>query len=329
MKELTVAIVGLNEARLDVEREIFEAGGIRMVTVPKPSEGGPLPLELQHADGMLMSGSWPVNRSVMSQLKRCRVIGRYGLGYDSIDVDEATRRGIAVVIARGYCEEEMSDHALALMLSWHRRIPFYDRRLHTGRPIPVRIPIPRISTLTAGLCGFGNVARRLAPKLHALGMRVIAFDPYADPRSFTAMNVEHVDFDTLLTESDVISIHCALTQQTQHLFNATAFAKMKPNALLINTARGAIIDTGALVQALNDGQIAGACLDVLETDAMEQHNLKDVEPLLLTPHMAWQSDTARIELSRRAALNVRAVLEGKRPEGLVNHDVAEVLNLVG
>lgn len=324
-----VVVVGRSAEKLAIEQEIFASAGIHLNALPHPREGEPLPGELQEADGILFSGSWSVDGHVLRQLKRCRVIGRYGLGYDSIDVDKATAQGIAVVIARGYCEEEISEHVLALMLSWYRRIPFYDRQARGDSPIKIAIPIPRISTLTAGLCGFGGIARALAPKLQAMGMKVIAYDPFIPPDVFSSLEVRSVSFDELLAESDMISIHCALTEDTHHLFNETAFKTMKRNALLINTARGGIIDTASLANALRNNEIAGACLDVVEAGAVETLALHTIDSLLLTPHMAWDSSTARIELSRRAATNVRSVLEGKIPDGLVNPDVITSLNLVG
>lgn len=324
-----VVIVGRKPDAVDLERAVFSEAGIRVTTLAQPPEGSGLPDEIRNADGILQAGSWPVTREVIGQLTRCRVVGRYGLGYDNIDVDAATERGIAVVTARGYCEEEISDHVLAFLLSWHRRIPFYDRLHRSGVRQKLAHPIPRISTLTGGLCGFGGIARCLAPKLKALGMHVVAFDPFLPNELFTQFGVERVDFDGLLARADVISIHCALTDETRHLFNEAAFKAMKPNALIINTARGGIIDTGALVSALQAGEIAGAGLDVLEEGDFERYRLHEIETLLHTPHMAWQSETARVELARRSAFNVRLVLEGKRPDGLVNSNVIPALNLVG
>lgn len=328
MPQATVLAVGKDDANLSIEREILSEANIAIRGVSAKSVESMIPREVLDADGILHSG-WRIDRQVIKALRRCRVIGRYGLGYDNIDVEAATERGIAVVTARGYCDEEIPDHVLAFMLSWFRQIPFYDRAARAGSLRVIADPIPRISTLTAGLCGFGQIARNLTPKLKALGMRVLAYDPYAPDEAITALGAERTDFDGLLNESDVISIHCALTDETHHLFDAPAFRKIKSSAVIINTARGGIIDTGALVRALQNGELAGACLDVLETGAFEEYALHQIENLLLTPHMAWRSETARVELARRAATNVRAVLEGRKPDGLINPDVISSLNLVG
>ncbi len=328
MPQATVVAVGKNDAALEIERSILSEAGFEIIGIPVKAVEDTIPDVVRSADGILHSG-WRIDREVIRSLRRCRVIGRYGLGYDNIDISAATEHGMAVVTARGYCDEEIPDHVLAFMLGWYRQIPFYDRSVRSGSLRGSARPIPRISTLTAGLCGFGQIARNLAPKLQALGMRVLAYDPYAADDAFTALGVERTDFDGLLRHSDMISIHCALTDETHHLFDEGALKRLKPNAIIINTARGGIIDTAALAKGLRDGKVAGACLDVLETGAFEEHALHEIENLLLTPHMAYRSETAVVELARRAATNVRAVLLGQKPDGLVNPDVIATLNLVG
>lgn len=327
MKNQTVAVVGVSKARFAHLQVLLAEGDIDAVAVSVPEPDRELPEALRHADGILFGGSWPVTRDVIAQLDNCRVIGRFGLGYDSIDVEAATARNMAVVVARGYCEEDMADHVMAFLLAWQRHIVFYDRESRTGEGRPEGLPMPRISNLTVGLCGFGGVARYLARKLKAFGCEVIAHDPYVAADTFTQAGVEAVRFDELLRRSDVLSIHCALTKETRHLFSTAAFERMKTNALLINTARGAIVDTGALVWALENGQIAGACLDVVEEGALAEYNLKDMDRVLLTPHIAYRSEESLEDLYRIAATNVRLVLEGKRPDGLVNPAVASKLNL--
>lgn len=328
MKKMTVAVVGGNHARLEQVGLVFAEANIECVAADVPGPMDDFPDPIKYADGILFGGSWPVTRDIMDRLKNCRVIGRFGLGYDSIDVPAATERDIAVVVARGFCEEEMADHVIAFLLAWHRRIVFHDRTAKTGRTVPLDMPIPRISTLTIGLCGFGGVARNAARKLKSFGTHLIAYDPYVSDEAFSDFGVEKVGFPQLLAQSDVISIHCALTDDTRRLFSEETFEAMKPNALVINTARGAIIDTDALVSALEKKKIAGACLDVIEEGATHTYNLNQNDRILLTPHMAYNSEAALKDLNRIAAENVRSVLEGKIPNGLVNSEVAKVLHLI-
>ena len=339
----SVAYVKRKAAAL--EREILEGAGIRIVEVSEKELEGGLPPAVLDADAILQT-TWRIDRNVIGQLRRCRVVGRSGLGYDNIDVAACTERGIAVVVPRGYGEDDVSDHALAFILAWYRRIVHYDRLVQAG-DLNGRVPgrIPRLSTLVAGLCGFGGIARRLAPKLQVLGMRVLAFDPYVPDDVFARAGVERVDFDGLLARSDLISIHSALTPETYHLFDDAAFARMERRPLIVNTARGSIIDTRALERALNAGRVAGACLDVREgvhvayfQDPDEKHpdgqtheevlqRLSRHPEVLLTPLVAYQSDRASEELSRRLAQNVVDVLQGRVPEGLVNPEVAALLGL--
>lgn len=322
-----VAVVGPSQRDLGIERQVFEIIGAEICQVPLGSAtAGALPEAVRQADAIL-HGAWRIDRPVIDQLERCRVIGRYGLGFDNIDVAAATARGIAVVVAKGYCESEMSDHALAFILGWYRQILFYDRKRWLNGARHDSGPIPRIRTLTAGLCGFGGIARVTAPKLQALGMTVIAFDPHVSDEMFASLNVRRVGFDELLRRADAISIHCALTPETHHLFEASAFARMKSTALLVNTARGGIVDTAALAHALETGEIAGACLDVLEEGAYETHDLGRFPSLLTTPHIAWRSEASRVEVVRFAAIAVREVLCGRTPPGLVNPEVAPNLGL--
>lgn len=343
MGQATVAFVKRKAAKL--ERELLEGAGLKVIELADADLAGGLPGALLDADAILQT-TWRIDQSVVEQLRRCRVVGRSGLGYDNIDVAACTRRGIAVVVPRGYGEDDVSDHTLAFILAWYRRIVHYDRLVQAG-DLAGRAPgpIPRLSTLVAGLCGFGGIARRLAPKLQVLGMRVIAYDPYVPDAVFAAAGVERVDFAQLLARSDLISIHSALTPETYHLFDDAAFARMERRPLIVNTARGSIIDTFALERALERGLIAGACLDVregvhvayfqdpekeAERAALYEAALRRISRhpnVLLTPLVAYQSDRAAEELSRRLVQNVIDVLQGRIPEGLVNPEVAATLGL--
>lgn len=328
----------------DIERQIFGGAGIAIdcVSAEELQEG--IPERVFSADALLLSQA--ADRDFLSRLTQCRVIGRYGLGYDNIDIEACNDLGIAVVVPRGYGEADVADHALAFIVSWHRRIVHYDRLRQANDPRRLPSDLRRLNTLVVGLCGFGGIGRNLAPKLKALGMRVLAYDPYVAPEVFRVHGVEQVDFNTLLAQSDVISIHTALTRETYHLFDEAAFRAMEKRPLIVNTARGSIISTEALVRALNEELICGACLDVLEGDhtpvfrAQAEESAEQVAAtdralaqlrahpsVVLTPLIAYQSTTAMVELPKRVAQNVVDVLQGREPEGLVNRQVMEVLGL--
>src|SRR5919197_4980690 len=186
---------------------------------------------------------------LLQQLTRCKAIGRFGLGVDNIDVPAAAARGIVVTYVPDYCMQEVSDHAMALLLALARKVPFSNKLVQAGRwEMPAVVPIYRLEGRVLGLLGFGNIPRRLVPKAKAFGLRVITHDPYVSPEVAASLDVEMVSFDELLQASDIISVHAPLTPHTRGLLNAEAFAKMKEGVLIVNTARGPLIDEGALVQ---------------------------------------------------------------------------------
>ena len=273
----------------------------------------------------LISQYASVTREVIQGLTRCKALGRYGIGVDNIDVQAATERGIAVVNVPSYCEDEVSDHALAMLLSWARKIPHYTQEIRegvwdwkTGRPIR------RLRGQVLGLLGFGKIARLLARKAQALGLRVIAHDPYLPSEVFAEEGVERVDFQQLLSQSDFLSVHVPLTPKTRHLIDAEALAKMKPTACLINTSRGPVVDEEALAKALEDGQIAGACLDVMEQEPPGEDNpLLRLPQVLLSPHVGWYSEESQAELRRKIAEDIGRALNGLLPHGLVNRELKD------
>lgn len=255
-----------------------------------------------------------LTRELIAQLTRCRAIGRFGLGVDNIDLVACKEKGIAVNYVPDYCIREVSDHAMALLLALIRKIPLANRLVQAGRwEMPAVVPITRIEGTVLGLVGFGNIPRRLAPKAQAFGMTVIAYDPFAKPETFTAAGVERVDFDTLLRRSDYVSIHAPLTPETRGMMNASAFAKMKKGAYIVNTARGALIDEAALVQALDAKQIGGAALDVVAVEPLAKDSpLLNRDNVIITPHTAFYSVEALEELQRKCARDVARVLSGEK-----------------
>lgn len=252
---------------------------------------------------------------VLRQLTRCKVIGRTGLGVDNIDLPAAKERGITVTYVPDYCLHEVSDHAIALLLALARKIVFANKLVQSGRwELPPLVPIRRLTGQVLGLIGFGNIPRRVAPKAQAFGLKVVTYDPYVPQEQLTAAGVEGVSFDRLLELSDFISVHAPLTPETRGLLNAAAFAKMKKGVLVINTARGPLIDEAALVAALDAGQVGGAALDVVAVEPLAKDSpLLGRDNVILTPHTAFYSVEALQELQSKAATDVARVLNGEPP----------------
>lgn len=269
----------------------------------------------------------PVTRKVIYEMQKCQFIGGYGAGFDTVDVKAATERGIPVANTPGYCKEEVSDHALALIYAMGRKIVWSHvaavSGLKTWNPRPFR-PMHRLLGQTVGLVGFGNIARTLAAKLKALNFVVLATDPYIPDALFQKLGVERVSLDELLARSDFISLHTVLDDSTYHMFSAPQFAKMKRSAYIINTCRGPVIDQEALTEALEKNIIAGAALDVLEdeppTDATRNRLFK-LPNVIILPHTAWYSEEAMADRQRIAAEIVAEHLRGGRPEAVINKEV--------
>jgi D-3-phosphoglycerate dehydrogenase len=251
---------------------------------------------------------------LIRQFRRCRAIGRFGLGVDNIDLAAAAEMGITVTYVPDYCVPEVSEHTMALLLALARKITWSNSLVQAGRwEMPAVVPIHRLSDRVLGLVGFGNVPRALAPKAKAFGMRVVSCDPYVAPDVLTAAGVKGVSFDELLEMSDIVSIHAPLTEQTRGLFGADTFARMKPTALLINTARGLLVDDHALAAALDAGQLAGAALDVLPTEPPKDTPLTGRRNVILTPHTAFYSEEALTELLTKCGADVARALSGEPP----------------
>jgi D-3-phosphoglycerate dehydrogenase len=252
---------------------------------------------------------------LIGQLTRCKAIGRFGLGVDNIDLPAAKAKNIVVTYVPDYCLQEVSDHAMALLLALARKIPLSNKLVQAGRwEMPAVVPIFRLEGRVLGLLGFGNIPRALVPKAKAFGLKVITHDPYVAAEHLKGLDVENVSFDDLLARSDFISVHAPLMAQTRGLMNAAAFAKMKKGAMIVNTARGPLIDQQALVAALDSGHLGGAALDVLETEPPpKDFALIGRDNVILSPHTAFYSVDALDELQTKAASDVARVLSGEQP----------------
>lgn len=277
--------------------------------------------EAADCDALLNTYAGPITEDTMARMPNCKIIARYGIGVDTIDVNAATAAGIIVTNNPGYCVEEVADHTMAMVLSSLRKITFYDRRVRGGTwdVLPGK-PILRLSGLTLGLVGFGNIARAVASRAEAFGMRVIFHDPFVDAP--LSAGPSKVGFEELLRLSDVVSVHPPLTPKTRGLIGNDAFKLMKPTAFLINVARGPIVDTDALIRALDERLIAGCAIDTTDPEPLPiPHPLRDRDNVILTPHSAWYSEESMVSLQSGAPLEVQHVLCGRWPTNVVNPQV--------
>ncbi len=265
------------------------------------------------ADAILVTYA-KITRDIITQLTKCKAIGRFGLGVDNIDLPAAKEKGILVNYVPDYCIREVSDHAMAMLLALIRKIPMSNKLVQSGRwEMPAVVPIRRIEGTVLGLLGFGHIPRLVAPKAQAFGMKVIAYDPFVKPEQFKALNVEGVDLDTLLQSSDYISVHAPLLPATRAMLNAAAFAKMKKGVFIVNTARGPLIDEAALAAALDSGQVGAAGLDVVAAEPLARDSvLLGRDNVILSPHTGFYSIEALNELQTKCAADVARVLGGEK-----------------
>jgi D-3-phosphoglycerate dehydrogenase len=276
----------------------------------------------RQADAVMVTYA-KITGEIIRQLERCQIIARFGIGIDNIDIDTASEAGIVVTYVPDYCIDEVSDQAMALLLALARKVTYANQLVQAGRwEMPAVVPLHRLRGHTLGLVGFGKIPQLVAPKAQAFGLNVITFDPYISNDITSALGVERVDFDQLLETSDYISIHAPLTPETHHLFNAQAFKLMKPEALLINTARGPLIDGEALAHALDEGRLGGAALDVMPVEPPPADSpLLGRDNVILTPHTAFYSEESLLDLQTKAARDVAQVLSGRTPAYPVNPQV--------
>ena len=266
------------------------------------------------ADGVLVTYA-KLPGELLRELQRCKVIGRFGLGVDNIDIKAAAALNITVTYVPDYCLREVSDHAMALVLALARKVPFSNSLTQQGRwEMPAVVPIRRLDSQILGLIGLGNIPRLVVPKAKAFGFKVVAHDPFVSAAKAEELGVALVSFERLLEISDFISVHAPLTPQTRGLFNTDAFDRMKKGAYIINTARGPLIDEAALVVALDAGRLGGAALDVVATEPLSKDSPLLGRPnVIITPHTAFYSVEALEELQTKCAADVARVLSGEKP----------------
>ncbi len=249
----------------------------------------------------------PISGDVMDSFPRLRLISRLGIGYDMIDVEAATARGIAVANTPSYCIEEVAAHSIAMVMSLSRGLPHYDRsmRKELWMPVAAHPMAVRPSTTTVSVVGFGRIGSKVAVGLKGLGFRVLVIDPFASRQSVIDAGCEPVELAKALLESDIVSLHVHLDDQTRHMLRPETISKMKKGAVVVNTCRGGLIDEVALIEALKSGQLSAAALDVFEQEPLAaNHPLLEQENVLISPHAAWYSPESLKDLPIHAAQNV-------------------------
>jgi D-3-phosphoglycerate dehydrogenase len=321
-----VAVADSVFPNLDPARDVLGRIGAALELAAEPRPEAILRVAAD-ADALLVTYA-KITADMIRRMPRCRIISRFGIGVDNVDIPAATDAGIVVTKVPDYCIDEVSDHAMALLLALVRKIPFANAQVHAGRwEMPAVVPIHRLRGSVLGLAGFGRIPQLVAPKARAFGLRVVAFDPYVPRDVFDRHDVEQVDFAELLRISDFISIHTPLVPETNRLFGSEAFRQMKPTAYIINTARGPIVDEAALAGALDNGQLAGAALDVMPQEPPSASPLFGRPNVILTPHTSFYSEESLVELQTKAAEEVVAVLTGQPPRNPVNPEVLAAMKL--
>tara|TARA_B100002003_G_scaffold87203_1_gene81608 strand:- start:1690 stop:2655 length:966 start_codon:yes stop_codon:yes gene_type:complete len=315
MSNPTIAVADSVFPNLDLAKEALTRVNAGEFQMSEDGSASSILAVAAYADALFVTYS-QINAEVIAGLNNCKVIGRFGIGVDNIDLVAAGEKGITVCYAPVYCLDEVSDHAMALLLACARKIPFANKRASEGRwEMPAVVPIGRFRGKTIGLIGLGNIPQKIVGKAQAFGINVIASDPYCPEDVFSRLNVEKVELDDLLGRSDYVSVHAPLTPETENMFNMEAFKKMKNTAYLINTARGPLVEINDLAAALDAGEIAGAGLDVLPEEPPATDNpLLGRDDVVLTPHTGFYSEDALLDLQTTVATDVASVLAGEEPK---------------
>ena len=315
----TVVVAGTSFPSLEIERSVLEPLGFRVV------DAGGLPeeevLAACRSAAAVMTDYFRCDPERIAGFERCRVICQYGVGLDQIDVEAATRARILVTHTPEYCVDELADHAMALVLAVARRIVRYDRSVREGAwDYNVGTPI-RLAGSTLGLVGLGRVGQAVAKRAAGFGLRVIACDAYVPEETFEGLGVERVELEELLLESDIVSVHVPLSDETRHLLGGSELRLLKPGAIVVNTSRGGVVDQAALLEALASGRLGGAGLDVLEEEPPPAGEpLLAREDVVLTPHAGFLSIDSLRRVQQEAAEEVARALTGSRPRYCVNFD---------
>ena len=312
-----VVITDLDHDNVDPERSVLDGHDIelRVLQCRTPEE-----VAAQAGDADVLINQYvPITAEALDALPRCRLVVRYGVGVDNVDVEAAAARGVWVANVPDYGRDEVADHTLALALAVLRGVVALDRSVREGTwDLEAARPLRRLATLTYGVVGCGAIGTAVAGRAAGLGMRVLGYDV---PQVRSAPPIERAPLEELLSSSDLVSLHAALTPDTHQLIGAGALGRMRPSAFLVNTARGGLVDAAALLAALDAGELAGAALDVLEGEPPDElgWRLARHPKVVMTPHAAWYSEEAFHTLKTEVAREALRVLEGGEPRSPVNH----------
>jgi D-3-phosphoglycerate dehydrogenase len=299
----------LKGSNFQIEKDILEEQGIECIFAECKTKEEVLEVA-KDADGVGLIYV-DMNKEIINELENCKVIVRYGIGYDTIDVDAATDKDIVVCNLPDYCQPDVATHTMAMLLDLSRKVTILDKSVRNGLwDSNYGYPINRIDNLTLGLIGFGSIARKFVQYMSGFEAKIIAFDPYADDTLFEEFNVERVEIDDLYKRSDVVSIHTPLTPETEFMINKETISQMKDNVLIINTSRGPIIKLRDLLDALDSGKVKAAALDVLETEPITDPNnvIYNYENIIVNPHSAYNSVEASIDQHQKVAYSAIDVL---------------------
>ncbi len=321
MAKYKVVVVSLGYETYDYEREILKPIDAELILSPRDCTTESEVIEVARDADAIFVRETPITAKALESFERCKIVSRYGVGLDNIDLDAAKKLRIYVSNVPEYGTEDVSDHAVALLLGCIRTILVRDRNLRQGNfESDICDEIYRTTGKNLGIIGYGKIARAFHRKWKGfLPARVLVYDPFVAEDVIRENGAEKVDLDTLLSESDFISLHTPLTLETRHIINEAVLKKMKNTAILVNTSRGGAIDTDALVNALQEGQILRAGLDVFENEPLPtDHPLIEMDNVILTSHVAWYSKDSAKDLQTGAAKEVLRVLSGDKPVNWVN-----------
>jgi len=322
MSKFKVMVTDYEYETLEYEEEVLGEIDAQFLKAQARTEEEVIEAAPEDVDGLLVQYA-EIGEKVFEALPDLKVVARYGIGVDTVDLEAATEHGVKVVNVAEYCQDEVSDQAFALLLACARKTVLLNNDVKAGNwDFNVGKPIYRLTGSILGIIGFGKIPRKLSEKAAAFGFELLAYDPFVDEEVAKKYEVELVELDELMKESDFVSVHAPLNENTKHMVSTKEFELMKESAFIINTARGAVIDEAALIEALENEELAGAGLDVTEQEPIEKDNpLLEMDNVIINPHVGWYSEDAQVELQTRAAKGVADVLVGNKPKYLVNQDV--------
>jgi D-3-phosphoglycerate dehydrogenase len=314
-----VAVLGARYGDLIIEREALDPLGVDL-SEARGSTEDEIVAASAGAQVILCGGAPKINAAVIRRLPELKAVVRYGIGVDTVDLAECTRRGIYVANVPDYCIDEVATHAFTLTLNWARKLSIAQQTIKNGQwDIAALRPLQSPQDQILGLLGFGRIAQALCRMSRAIGFQVWANDPYVEKSRIQKRGAKPVSLKRLVRSADFISLHLPLTPKTRHIIDAERLREMKATSYLINTARGELVDEKALQHALVEGRIGGAGLDVMEHEPPERdHPLRFLENVVITPHYAWYTERSQKELREKACAEVIRVLHGGIPKNLVN-----------